>query len=187
MLPRCCGQQLLAPGAGRVPRRKKAAPSLASECTNKARLFYDPRCWSALCLPGSPEGCAVERGWGWGCLAGSAALLGRYGAPARGAAAVRGAAGAHPGTSLPLSWPRAAESMPVLSPRGLAGAGPVAARGWSRPGAPLTCVVFWLQGVTAGPFAPGAAPEVAPDAVPDHFAGAAERPAPSYSNMEEVD
>lgn len=58
------------------------------------------------------------------------------------------------------------------------------------PGLPLM-PIFCLQGLPPVPFGSGLAPEGAPpltaEGLPERFTSPAERPAPSYSSMEEVD
>lgn len=62
--------------------------------------------------------------------------------------------------------------------------------GGQRRGLPLT-PTFCLQGLPPMPFgsslATEGAPALAAEGLPERFASPAERPAPSYSSMEEVD
>lgn len=61
----------------------------------------------------------------------------------------------------------------------------------SHPWSPSLIPAFCLQGLPPVPFGSGLAPEGAPalaaEGLPERFTSPTERPAPSYSSMEEVD
>lgn len=110
-----------------------------------------------------------------------------------------GSAGAGPSVPQPGCSARAGRGR-LRSRSGLVAFHPSRLRGLcrERSGSREVCSIvhcltaaFCLQGLTPVPFGSGLAPEGAPplaaEGLPERFASPAERPAPSYSSMEEVD